>query len=28
LFIFLIGIVLIALGLLIWWSSHRSPRHT
>jgi hypothetical protein len=27
LFIFLIGVVLIALGLLIWWSAHRSPQH-
>jgi hypothetical protein len=27
LFIFIIGAVLIALGLLIWWSAHRSPQH-
>jgi hypothetical protein len=27
LFIFLIGVVLIGLGLLIWWSAHRSPQH-
>lgn len=27
LFIFLIGAVLIALGLFIWWSAHRSPQH-
>jgi hypothetical protein len=27
LFIFLIGVVLIALGLLIWWSAHQSPQH-
>jgi hypothetical protein len=26
-FMFLIGIVLIALGLLAWWSAHRSPQH-
>ena len=28
LFIFLIGVVLIALGLLTWWSAHRSPQHS
>jgi hypothetical protein len=28
LFIFLIGIVLIALGLLFWWGTHRSPQHS
>jgi hypothetical protein len=27
LFIFFIGIVLIALGLLAWWAAHRSHRH-
>ena len=27
LFIFLIGIVLIALGLLAWWGAHRSHQH-
>jgi hypothetical protein len=27
LFIFLIGAMLIALGLLIWWVAHRSPQH-
>jgi hypothetical protein len=26
LFIFLIGVVLIALGLLIWWATHQSPQ--
>jgi hypothetical protein len=26
LFIFLIGVALIALGLFIWWSAHRSPQ--
>jgi hypothetical protein len=26
-FMFLIGIVLIALGLVAWWSAHRSPQH-
>src|SRR6202789_901894 len=27
LFIFLIGVVLIALGLLAWWGAHRSQQH-
>jgi hypothetical protein len=27
LFIFLIGVVLIALGLLAWWATHRSHQH-
>jgi hypothetical protein len=27
LFILLIGVALIALGLLIWWATHQSPRH-
>ena len=27
LFIVLIGVVLIALGLFIWWGGHRSPQH-
>jgi hypothetical protein len=27
LFIFLIGIVLIALGLVVWWGANRAPRH-
>lgn len=27
LFIFLIGAALIALGLFVWWSAHRSPQH-
>ena len=27
LFIFLIGIVLIALGLVAWWGADRSPHH-
>jgi hypothetical protein len=26
-FMLLIGVVLIALGLLAWWSTHRSPQH-
>jgi hypothetical protein len=26
-FMFLIGIALIALGVLAWWSAHRSPQH-
>jgi hypothetical protein len=28
LFIFLIGVVLIALGLLAWWGAHRSHQHS
>jgi hypothetical protein len=27
LFVFLIGVVLIALGLLAWWGAKRSPDH-
>jgi hypothetical protein len=27
LFIFLIGIALIALGLVVWWGANRSPHH-
>jgi hypothetical protein len=27
LFIFLIGVVLIALGLVVWWRANRPPRH-
>jgi hypothetical protein len=27
LFMFLIGVVLIALGLVVWWGANRTPRH-